>query len=85
MSTIHPTELERHECELGESWREYDAQGIYLCRVCTECKEIKLGKYRKVILEGYSQVDVDEIIEPDDYMPSWRCYGGTNTVYTSGN
>jgi hypothetical protein len=54
-------------CGSGElSWWEYDAQGIELCRVCTECKEAKLAKYPKHILEGYTQADVDESIEPED-------------------
>lgn len=58
-------ELRYHDCrELGEdSWPEYDAQGIYLCRVCKKCKKAKLSKYRKKILSGYDQSDVDEPIE----------------------
>ena len=58
-------ELRYHDCrELGEdSWPEYDAQGIYLCRVCKKCKKAKLSKYRKKILSGYGQSDVDEPIE----------------------
>jgi len=57
------TELEHHECEDG--WREYDAQGIYLCRVCDLCREAKLSRYRPEILTGYTQADVDEPIEED--------------------
>ena len=57
--------LDRHDCVgSGESWwREYDAQGIYLCRVCDECCEVKLSRYRPEILRGYNQLDVDEPIE----------------------
>ena len=48
----------------GESsWEEYDAQGIYLCRVCDKCADEKLSQYRPEILTGYSQSDVDEPIE----------------------
>ena len=54
-----------HECDQDESWREYDAQGIYLCRVCDTCRKAKLGQYRPEILSGYTQTDVDEPIEGD--------------------
>jgi hypothetical protein len=58
-----------HECDCGSglnSWWEYDAQNIPLCRVCDNCNEKKLAKYRPEILTGYDQSDVDEQIEPDD-------------------
>jgi hypothetical protein len=60
-------ELKYHECiEDGESpWREYDAQGIYLCRVCPKCRKAKLSRYRPEILSGYDQGDLDERIESD--------------------
>ena len=54
-----------HECIRHESWPEYDAQGIYLCRVCDECRDRKLSRYRPEILRGYDQADVDEPIEPE--------------------
>ena len=47
------------------SWWEYDAQGIPLCRVCEDCEQAKLSKYRPEILTGYTQADVDEAIEED--------------------
>lgn len=47
------------------SWWEYDAQGIPLCRVCSECRSVKLSCYRPEILSGYDQSDVDEPIEAD--------------------
>jgi len=46
--------------------REYDAQGIYLCRACYSCRDERLSHYRKEILTGYSQDDVDEPIDGDD-------------------
>lgn len=47
------------------SWWESDAQGIPLCRVCDDCREAKLARYRPEILTGYTQADVDEPIEED--------------------
>lgn len=47
------------------SWWENDAQGIALCRVCDECEDEKLSRYRPEILSGYNQSDVDEPIEAD--------------------
>jgi len=47
----------------GDSWWEYDAQGIPLARVCDKCVDAVLSKYRPEILSGYSQSDVDESIE----------------------
>lgn len=58
-------ELWNHE-HSDPTWAEYDAQGIYLCRVCDDCVDAKLAGYRPEILSGYSQADVDEPIEPDD-------------------
>lgn len=49
-----------------ESWWEYDAQRIPLCRVCDRCRDRKLSRYRPEILTGYDQSDVDEPIEGDD-------------------
>jgi hypothetical protein len=50
-----------------ESWWEYDAQSIPLCRVCSVCRKQKLSKYRPEILTGYTQADVDEPIEPEEF------------------
>lgn len=61
-----PVDLNTHECVRAESWPEYDAQRIYLCRVCDICREAKLSRYRPEILTGYSQGDVDEPIESQD-------------------
>ncbi len=54
-------------CRSGQTpWWEYDAQGIPLCKVCHNCRDEKLSRYRPEILTGYSQADVDEPIEPED-------------------
>lgn len=49
------------------SWWAHDAQGIPLCRVCSKCKDEKLSRYRPEILSGYTQADVDEPIEPEEW------------------
>ena len=58
--------MEDHQCDPKESWWEHDAQGIPLCRVCSECREAKLARYRPEILAGYTQEDVCEPIEPEE-------------------
>ena len=60
-------ELRYHDCPRDESWIEYDARGIPLARVCAECKAAKLRGFRPEILSGYSQADVDEPIDADDW------------------
>ena len=59
-------DLQYHQCDRAESWPEYDAQGIYLCRVCDKCRKAKLAGYRPEILSGYTQADVAEPIEPEE-------------------
>jgi len=59
-----------HSCVNGipstePSWWVNDAQGIPLCRVCSDCKAEKLGRYRPEILSGYNQSDVDEPIDAE--------------------
>lgn len=61
--TLEELKNHRHDPDDG-SWWESDAQGIPLCRVCDECREAKLSRYRPEILTGYTQDDVDEQIEP---------------------
>lgn len=48
-----------------ESWWEYDARGIPLCRVCPKCKKERLKGYRPEVLTN-SQYQADEPIEPDE-------------------
>ena len=56
-------QLDYCEHENQYTWAEYDAQGIYLCKVCERCVEHKLSQYRPEILTGYTQNDVDEPID----------------------
>lgn len=44
----------------------YDGHGIYLCRVCDDCKSQKLKGYRLDIFENY---ETDEQI--NDETPAW--------------
>lgn len=62
-------DLKRHNCEKdGEySWWEHDGRGIPLCRVCAKCVEAKLSRYRPEILQPYTQADVIEPIEEDEW------------------
>ena len=52
-----------------ESWWEYDARGIPLCRVCDSCKKEKLSAYRPEVLND-ANYEADEDIEPDGYEVS---------------
>jgi hypothetical protein len=53
-------------CNSGKpSWWENDARGIPLARVCEDCREAKLAKYRPDVLTD-SNYWADEPIE-DDY------------------
>ena len=55
-------------CRCGsglEAYWENDAQGIPLCKACSKCRRRKLAGFRPEIISGYSQVDVDEPIEPE--------------------
>ena len=44
----------------------YDGRGIFLTYVCEECEEKKKSRYNPVILDYYTQADVDEPIEEQD-------------------
>lgn len=66
------TEQPTHTCYNGVpgydyAWWARDAQGIELCKVCDQCEAQKLAQYAPHILTGYSQADVDEPIEAEDY------------------
>jgi hypothetical protein len=50
-----------------DSWWELDGRGIPLDRVCADCKQRKLAKYRpEIVTRWYDERDVDERIEPED-------------------
>ena len=49
--------------EGSDYWREFDYQGIYLCKVCEKCEKEHLSKYNPWVLRGYDQSDVDEDIK----------------------
>lgn len=63
MKVTQELDLTQHQCDRDQSWWEYDAQHIPLCRVCRDCRELRLARYRPEILTGYTQADVDEAIE----------------------
>ena len=73
MSRLSPVLIPRaigatmRKCKCGSgktpSWR-YDARGIPLDKRCSECWPEARKKYRREILDGYDQDDVDEPIEP---------------------
>lgn len=50
----------------ANSWPEYDARGIYLCRVCDQCQSEQLAQFRPDVLTNPSY-HADEPIEPEDY------------------
>lgn len=57
-------------CEGGqhedpETWWEYDARGIELCKVCSVCRSQELAKYRPEVLRNRNY-PADESIEPDE-------------------
>jgi hypothetical protein len=51
----------------ADSWWEHDGRGIPLARVCDKCYEQVMSKYDPKILEWYSQSEVDEQIEEDQW------------------
>jgi len=54
-------------CSCGsdlQSYWEYDARGIPLCKVCYNCREDKLSKYRPEVLTN-PQYECDEPIDED--------------------
>jgi hypothetical protein len=51
-----------------ESEPTYDARGIYLTRVCDQCRKERLSHFRPEVLTDPGYL-VDEPIEPDDPTP----------------
>lgn len=55
-------------CGSGQdSQWQFDAKGIALCRTCPKCHAKQMARYRPEILTGYTQADVDEPIEEDEW------------------
>jgi hypothetical protein len=46
------------------TWAEYDARGIYLCRVCPKCVKAKLSGYRQDVLTD-PNYDHEEPLDAD--------------------
>jgi hypothetical protein len=46
---------------------QMDGRGIPLCRTCEDCHDKAMSRYRPEILEYYTQDDVDEPIEEDEW------------------
>jgi hypothetical protein len=56
------------ECICGsglDSWREYDARGIYLTRVCEQCEKERLSHFRPEVLTD-PDYETCEPIEEDE-------------------
>lgn len=47
------------------SWWAYDARGIELCRVCSECRTEKLSGYRPEVLNN-PNYESDEAVEAEE-------------------
>ena len=55
-------------CGSGQmSWWEMDGRGIPLTRVCPACKVETMKRYNPVILDYYTQEDIDEPIEEEEW------------------
>jgi hypothetical protein len=57
-------------CKYGhthkQTWWEFDARGIPLCKVCDNCVDERLARYRPDVLTD-SNYWSDEPIEEEDY------------------
>ena len=49
-----------------DSWEEFDARGIYLCRVCDNCRAEKLAGFRPEVLSD-SNYEHDEPISEEHF------------------
>jgi len=47
-----------------DSYWQYDARGIELCRTCEDCHDEKMARYRPEVLNA-SNYEADEDIEPE--------------------
>ncbi len=41
-----PVNLDHHRCQPGQRFAEHDADNIFLCYVCNECRDQKLAQFR---------------------------------------
>ncbi len=60
---------ERDSCRCGSGLykeAQYDGRGIFLTFTCPKCHDKKMKEFNPIILEYYTQADVDEQIEEDD-------------------
>jgi uncharacterized protein YchJ len=64
-----PANTDTCPCGSGLPYDElYDGRGIYISRICTQCEAKVRSRYRPEILDHYyTEADVDEPIEPEDY------------------
>lgn len=60
-------ELSSHRCDRDERWLLRDGRGIELSYVCDDCHDARVATYNPAILDYYTQADVDEQIEPEEY------------------
>lgn len=61
---------DRDLCACGSKRQRYelvDYQGIFCGYVCERCEAEKKSHYRPEMFTGYTQADVDEPIEAEDY------------------
>ncbi len=58
----------------ANSWWEYDARGIELCKVCDRCRAHKLSRYRPEVLRD-PNYQADEPIDPESsVLEEWQYY-----------
>ena len=71
MAKMSEDELRIHmsEHDKSNSWWAHDARGIPLARVCDECEDQVLSRYKPEVLglRGRYEDVVEEPIEPEDY------------------
>ncbi len=49
-----------------DSYWQFDARGIELCRTCNTCHDEKMARYRPEVLNDMNYY-ADECIDPEDY------------------
>jgi hypothetical protein len=59
----------RRTHDKSNSWWQHDARGIPLCRVCDDCIDVALQRYKPAVLgigSGRYEDAVEEQIEPEE-------------------